>query len=312
VIEFTRARRSMVGYGPPMLFRARWAMLSWLWSILCVGCVSVDTWTPTREACGIEEPYGWEVLGPATEKNAEARFPIEEACARRVVEDLGGDPDEILDDLGGYETYEALLADDAEVLETASGMTSTLRGMVWLLGADLGAVDELQPDDWTDTAYIDVLEGIEVDLGEFGIPVSQALYIHVTDHVAGLVVSDSDEFSYNWGSRKLHIPQVIDTVYPKETDPDAPVCAAAILVHESRHDTFGGRPHQICPAGSPAEGHQSCDDDLTDAYGFAVATVAAAYRKGACESGWDIGRALELVWTYHMIPDYPGLPEPDC
>ena len=290
--------------------RALLALLAALAAAVPTGCATpFDTWTPTRETCGVTEPLSWEVLGPEADRDARPDLDISETCARALVRDLGDDPDRILGRLGLADTFEGHLAADAEDGDSASGLTTALHGMYWLLGADLGEVEELEPDSWTSPTFSDETGGIAETLDLEKVPVAQALYVHVTDHVRSLGVNSSEvAFRYSRADHRLWLPPSIDTGRLTETDPQAPVSAAGILAHEARHDVPGGAVHTTCGEASEAAGQDVCDDDLTGGYGFSIAILALACRRGASRTAWDIPRALELVWVNHVNLDYPGPP----
>lgn len=279
--------------------------------VLSTACVEADPWVATREVCGVDEVFSWSMLG-GSDPDAASPLAPDEACVDTILADHGGDPQALVHDYGtGASVMDILEADRADPSEV-TGLYSFVIGAYWLLGADLGTLSDVEPGPFVDAAFVDELEALAAESGDEDPEVAHLLYWFTSRHIRGLAVRDNINPGLSWGTGTYTLARAVDSTKTYETNPTGPSEMAAVIVHEGRHDVFGGRDHVNCGPPSVTTAEKACDADLEGAYGFSTAVKALAWSRGSCEASFNLENGVIDAWMYHLLLELPKLPPPAC
>lgn len=249
-------------------------------------------------------------------QDADTKSPlsVDEACAEAILGDIGAGEqiDDVVAAYGLADTLAGTLQADVDDTTTVTGLYGVVYGLDWLLGADLGQTGDLEEDDWTDAAFVDELDAVADDLDGDATPLARALYDYVAAHVSGVRVDEAVNPGLDWFTDVYRLSLSVDTTANYDTNPTSPSAMASVLVHEARHDVLFGRPHVDCEPPAMDDWADTCDPDLSGAYGFGIAVQARTYEVGSCSASVDLGAALSQAWEYHLLLEWPGLPPVEC
>ncbi len=295
---------------------------------LVIACVVPDSWTPAREACGLDAPLVLDDLEPTADGRHGLVLPT--GCPEVLLADLGGDADVVTADL----TLTGTLDEHVEAVRTGDapldGLVVALWGMYWLAGVDLGTVGALAPGAYTDPVWVeDFTARAEEQGGGADSPLAEVLYNDVAERITELGWLPNSTpvdaaMGVPGGTGQLLLPRptqiVTDAVWP--TDSYGPNVTAWGLVHESVHSRVDSHPHVECGPPASSSG-RVCDADLTGAYGaeFAAAwaEITVAADGGACladSMARDVAavdlQTLQLWWQQQVMLPLPDQTIPAC
>jgi hypothetical protein len=261
-----------------------------LFLLWITGCArELDLWPATREVCGLErgETLDWELLRPAEDGGLNG-LVLPPDCAEALVFDLGGDPDELVAFSDQPDLASLLEADRLQEI-APTGLAEIVRGMYWLLGSDLGPLDQLEAGPYVSQRWVSEYRDLadKLDLPEHT-PLSRVLYDHVTSRYSHLELlsEDAPEIAIAgtaWWSRSLFVSGEI-AADSWSYDRHHPIAAMGVLVHEVAHTDFGGQSHKVeCEVGGIVG--RFCDADLDGAFGAEFAALWAQAAAATSERG---------------------------
>lgn len=279
--------------------------------ILVAGCAEADPWVATREVCGVDEVFPWSALG-GPDPDAASPLAPDDACVDAILADHGGDPEALVHDYGTGASVMGILESDRADPTEVTGLYGFVIGAYWLLGADLGTLSEVEAGPLVDAAFVEELQALAAESDEEDPEVARLLYRYTSRHIHGLAVRDNANPGLAWVTGTYTLSRSVDSTEEYDTNPTCPSEMAAVIVHEGRHDVFGGRDHVACGPPSVSTSEAGCDADLEGAYGFSTAVKALAWNRGACEASFNLTRGLLAAWAHHLLLEPPELPLPAC
>ncbi len=288
-----------------------------------------DPWEEARSACDLDEPLPWDA--PMAAADGLNGLSVSTTCGETLLGQLGGDAGALLRDIDA----DPDLGTHIEAVRTnarpTDGVTTVVWGLLWLAGADYGAIGDLEVGPYVSQAWLDRANAGAERLGlSPEDPLAHVLYDDVVTRTAGIsFLPDDAPFNApmgmrSWPSDSLHVSRALDHDVAWVIDPWIPDSVASGLYHEAWHANLDGLHHVDCEAPAREEG-RNCDADLDGPYGAAFLALwaeATAARDGATciPREWSIedeiaARAeleIRVTWPEMLMTELPGEPLGYC